>query len=495
MRPWALVAPVLVLLIALPLMRPLRRPDPRTVSDDELARLATIQALVERNSLAIEQTDFALTSQARWRQGHLYAQQPPMLAAMLSPAYRVLSWRGLTFARDPNRVAYILTLLGVTLPVAAAAGLIYRMGRLFELRRPWRTLLALAVVLASGLISYATVLNAHAPAAALILGAAGCFVHVTLTNRRLHSSIWLLAAGTCAALASAIDPPAILFLALFPLVILSLSWPWPHRLGGFAVYAAGLVLPLAIHFQLVRMAHPADSGWKQEAVAYLVPSQWATPAYSDIGFAAGDEDLEGLSLWGRGVRQLMRFAVALGGPHGAVSHFPILLLGILGVTMVMHRHWPGTTKMLASVSVACALGIVIFCATGGEPMFAARWHVVFLPLLIFWTGVWLRRRHHPAMWAVAALLFMFSLAVSLLGATGPMLRGGFGGLAEGRFSVVDAARNLVRPPTPLPTPSPWYTWSGVGPASARPTANAAAEPQAAASHELIDPELPGDSSN
>src|SRR2546428_299657 len=38
-RPWALSAPILVLLVCLPLLRPLRHPDPRDVSDDELARL------------------------------------------------------------------------------------------------------------------------------------------------------------------------------------------------------------------------------------------------------------------------------------------------------------------------------------------------------------------------------------------------------------------------------------------------------------------------
>jgi len=56
-------------------------------------------------------------------------------------------------------VPYLLTVLGVTLPAAGAAGLVYRMGRVFELRRPWRCGLAAAVVFGTGLVSYAVVLK------------------------------------------------------------------------------------------------------------------------------------------------------------------------------------------------------------------------------------------------------------------------------------------------------------------------------------------------
>jgi hypothetical protein len=41
-RPWAMAAPILVLVIALPMLRPLRHP--ANLSDDEALRLATIWA-------------------------------------------------------------------------------------------------------------------------------------------------------------------------------------------------------------------------------------------------------------------------------------------------------------------------------------------------------------------------------------------------------------------------------------------------------------------
>src|SRR5206468_6797051 len=80
-RPWALATPILVLLVALPLLRPLRHPDPREVSDEEAARLATIQALVEQHTFAIDRTSFSLPAGSAVRvNGQTFSDQPRMLA-------------------------------------------------------------------------------------------------------------------------------------------------------------------------------------------------------------------------------------------------------------------------------------------------------------------------------------------------------------------------------------------------------------------------------
>src|SRR6476469_6425243 len=127
-RPWGLSAPILVLLICLPLMRPLRHPDPGQVSDDEQARLATIEAVVEHRTFAIENTQFRATRNLIIpADGHWYADQSPVMSVLLSGPYWVLHLCGLTFEKDPILTEYLLTLLGVTLPIAFAAGLLYRM--------------------------------------------------------------------------------------------------------------------------------------------------------------------------------------------------------------------------------------------------------------------------------------------------------------------------------------------------------------------------------
>jgi len=171
-----------VLLVALPLLRPLRHPDPMRVSDDEMLRLATIQSLAERGNLIIDQTAPADVRGVIWIDGHRFSSQTPGLAAMLAGPYWAMRRMGFNIHDNSTLVPYLLTLIGATLPVALAGGLVYRMGRLFELRRMWRMAMALAVVFGGGLISYATVLNAHAPAAAAVLAAAACLIHLGVSK-------------------------------------------------------------------------------------------------------------------------------------------------------------------------------------------------------------------------------------------------------------------------------------------------------------------------
>src|SRR5580693_3883987 len=178
-RPWALATPIVVLLFCLPMLRPLHHPG--RASNDEQLRLATISALVEHvkdsgplsGRLAID-TGWFFSSHTISVDHHIYSDQPPMLAFLLSGPALILDWMGYHLRENSVLAPYLLTLLGVTLPVAGAAGLVYRMGRIFELRRQWRTALAAAVVFGTGLISYAVVLNPHVPAAVLVLAAAGC---------------------------------------------------------------------------------------------------------------------------------------------------------------------------------------------------------------------------------------------------------------------------------------------------------------------------------
>lgn len=453
-RPWALLGPVVVLIIALPLLRPLRHPDPRTVSDEELARLATVQAMVEHGTLAIDETDFLDTRVKVRRAGHYYSDQPPVMAALLAPSYWTMRHAGVDFAKRQDFAIYLLTLLGVTIPVAASAGLLYRMGRLFELRRPWRATLGLVTVLASGMVSYATVINPHAPAAALVLCGAACLIHVSITNKRVHGSVWLIMAGLCAAFAATIDPPAVIFLILLPAVIFALRWTTVQRFGGLAVYLLGAALPLVLHGALssnvpghgFRLRGPPGN---DSLFSFLNPDAHALPSGASADLDTPEEDAH-RSFWQRTAGAGERFVAALVGGHGLLSHFPIVILGVIGVSMVMHRHWPWTTKMLASVTLAGALLLLVLFsirrADWHGAMFASRWFVVFVPLLVFWTGAWLRRRHGRVSWAFAGVMLAFSLSVSIVGATGPLPREGFtADDGSERYTVAGALKNLMKP--------------------------------------------------
>src|SRR5258706_3597561 len=131
-RPWALCAPVVVLIIALPLLRPLRSPG--DVSENELSRLAAIEAYVEHDGPVINETQFFAdlrheNDEVPPRSGisavpgtitignKYYSDKPPVMAYLLSWPYAVMRRLGWDFTSNPAVVAYVLTMLGVTLPV------------------------------------------------------------------------------------------------------------------------------------------------------------------------------------------------------------------------------------------------------------------------------------------------------------------------------------------------------------------------------------------
>ena len=436
-RPWALSAPICVLLICLPLLRPLRHPDPRMISDDVQCRLATVQAIVEHHTLAIEQTDFNTSHCVVFRQdGHWFSDQSPVMSVLLSGPYWVMHRIGISFKRDPVLAEYLLTLLGVTLPMAFAAGLLYRMGRLFELRRPWRAGLALAIVVGSGWISYGTVLNGGAAATALVVVAAGCLVQATLTKKPAAALVWCFGSGLLASLGATYQPTAAVFLLLLLATVFALRWPLPIRLGSVGLYVTGAALPLFVFASLNRVI-------TGDYLPAALHSEMRPESANDAN-SADDQDDETPTFWQSVGRVSWRFCTALFGSHGLFTHFPILILGLLGVSMVMHRHWPATTKILAGVTVAggaiIILAYTLMQTQWRDAMFANRWFLVFLPLTVFWGGAWLRKSHRPGSWVAVAVLLCFSTVIALLGATDPEPRQGYD-----RYTAAGAYEHLVHP--------------------------------------------------
>jgi hypothetical protein len=298
-------------------------------------------------------------------------------------------------------------------------------------------------VMGSGLVSYATVLNPYAPAAALVLLAAAILVQVSIVNSPLRSGGYLTSAGFFAALAAAIDPAAIVFTVLFVAVILAMRWRWSLRIGGVLMYAIGIIPPVLLH---VALSIPITGDGRlglaplpAKVVRVVAPDALSKPADGDDDMLAAPP-----TIFQQAELFLDRLVGAFVGSHGMLSHFPILLIGLAGVAAVCHRHWPWTTKTLAIVTMAGAAIVILryvwLPVDWKWAMFGVRWYVVFLPMVLFWAGAWVRRDHHPAVWAMAGVLLAFSVGVSLIGATDPMPREGYD-----RYTAAGALRTLVRP--------------------------------------------------
>jgi hypothetical protein len=462
-RPWAMATPILVLVVALPLLRPLRSPELSAMSTNELSRLASIQAMAEHHTQEIDRTTFfpllryhnsGLPADTVQLDGKYYSDKAPVLSAILAGDYIILGWFGLTMERNGPLVVYLLTILCSVVPVAAVGGMVYRMGRLFELRRSRRALLAMAVTFGSGLLSYAVVINAHAPAAALVLGACACLVHITVAKEPTRTGAWLMASGFCAALAAVIDPAATVFFAGLVLVIIALRWRKRLRFGGVILYGVGAVPVIMFHAVLTvpitgDLLPPAFHPEMQRR-----DLRFAVASPTDVLDDAVDDDPSAPPTWLRSsLQSAWRVLGELVGSRGIFSHFPVLIFGLLGIGAVLRRHWPVATKVLAAVTLAGGALIVIgqpFMQREGSSIaissgaFGPRWFLVFLPLLLFWSGAWMRKQHHPVAWSLAGLTLAYSIAVSLIGTTAPFL------VAPGQYSAAVALRQLIHPPVNQP---------------------------------------------
>ena len=45
-------------------------------------------------------------------------------------------------------------------------------------------------------------------------------------------------------------------------------------------------------------------------------------------------------------------------------------------------------------AVRIMAGYIVLRVDWTQAMFGPRWFIVFLPLVLFWAGAWLRKRHH-----------------------------------------------------------------------------------------------------
>jgi hypothetical protein len=264
-------------------------------------------------------------------------------------------------------------------------------------------------------------------------------IHVVQSKRPARCGGWLALAGLSAATAITFDPAAIVLAPLLALVILAIRFRPSLRIAGVMLFLIGMAPPIVLHLvaavptgNLVPQSVHDDLAMRPRMPAFVV-----SPAEAD------EDDITTPSMWLLIGKYVNRVWSALVGSHGILSHFPLVIFGFIGIFAVMHRHWPGSTKMLAIATGVGALVIVLgYCASQvqrRDAMFASRWFVVFLPFLVYWIGAWARRAHSRVTWCIAGAVALFSVTVSLIGATNPYPREGFD-----RYPVVGALLDLVQ---------------------------------------------------
>ncbi|HEX8340792.1 MAG TPA: hypothetical protein VF624_07780 [Tepidisphaeraceae bacterium] len=433
-RPWALAGPILVLLIAAPLVRPLLQP--AVASGRERATLLSVRSLLTNHSLSIRPpADLPAGDFYRGPDGRIFGAEPPVFSVYLAGVAWGIERTGVRFDRNPLLLEYLLIFFAVVVPTALACGLLYRCGRVFELTRPWRVALALACVLATGWLSFAVVLLPHALATALVTASAASVVHVLIAKKPNLAVGWLLGGGFAAGAAAAIEPSAGWALLAMPAAVLALPHGRRVRFFGLLLCVLGATSPLALHVSLCELV---TGDW--------LPPRWHMNALSDATAALTSEDRApgDVSAWASAGRAVNRFFVFTIGSHGVLSHFPILVVAAAGTLTVLRRHWPRSVKCLAG-GAALGLLVLVCLRTAGrvDPSdvdFAAPKLLTPLPILLLCGGAWLRRTHPPATRVTIALAAVVSVVITLIGAAAPAPPEGYTG-----YTAAQAVERLLLP--------------------------------------------------
>jgi hypothetical protein len=442
-----LAGSVLILVVCLPLLRPLRQPDSRRWGEEEQMIASTVQSIVEQRSLAIDQSIFGKSPVAIEYAGRHFSPYPPMYSVLLAPAYWGLLRYGLDYSDNIIFVQYVLTLVGAALPTALCVGLIYRLGRMFELRRPLRVLLGLVAVVGGGLIAYGVALNRHAPAAMLILIALSCVSHLAVTSHP-HRDLWYALIGGCAAaLAGTLDPPMLVAGTLFAIVMLAMRWSIAMRVSALLLYLIGGAPVVMLNLALLHNAGMPITRmfWAQEPMVNVpVATPAEKPAFT-LPEAEEDSEMQPSLVrvaWKHVANWLGRVIDGLIGEHGILSHFPICILGVIGAIWVLHRNWTSMTKCMAGITLISSLIVLLAYSLAPPPKsltFGAPWFAATAPMLLIWVGAWMRHNHRVQSWSAAGILLAFSMLVALIGMSDPSPRGGYKG-----YSFAEAAMDFVR---------------------------------------------------
>lgn len=306
---------------------------PRPISWNDRSRFATIESIVDRGTVAIDGSPFAvgLGDEYRYR-GHLYSDKSPLLAVQGAAVAKAASAFGVTLQRTPGAAAYVIVLGTAGLWFALGCAYAYAFQRLLGITPRGAAVVAAISGLGTLTLPYATVLANHVPAGAAALAA--IYHYARGRDRRADAAL----GGVFAALAFAFDPPAaIVVLAAVPLLFRGPADRWGAVLAGF--------LPIVL--AQVAFNHTVSAGFGPPA---LDPVSWSDP--SSPFHARANEPLTYFDT----PRAFLAYAAyVLVGGKGLFSYTPVALVCAYGLGVMWRT--PGTWR---TVALAVALPVVAY---------------------------------------------------------------------------------------------------------------------------------------
>jgi hypothetical protein len=409
------------------------------------SRLATIESLVDRHTLAIERSIFVEvpdpaaspyspddlllrkgTADKLLIQGHYYSDKSPVPALLLAGVYQGLqTCCGMTARAQPDRFCHAMTLAGAGLPYVVAVWCCFRLGRPLRLSLALRLTLTASFALATVALPYAQHVNNHimllGVASTLMLGLA--WLAQDARDGRVSWPL-LLGLGTLTGLGYTIDLGAgpVLVVCAASLVAYRCGPVWPVAVFALAALP-WLVLHHAVNFAVGGTFKPANA----------VPEYFLWP-----GSPFNAQNLTGGWNHGSVGHCLAYLADLLVGNRGFLGHNLPLFLALPGLCYLLRRRpadrpevlfaacWCGGTWLAYGLTsnnhsgVCCSIRwfvpllapayYVLALFLREQPRYRADllllsgWGTV-LAVLMAWHGPWMRHMV-PGFWPIQAAAFM-----------------------------------------------------------------------------------------
>ncbi len=177
----------------------------QVTSWNDASRFATIEAVVEQGTFAIERTRFAKTGDRIFHAGHFYSDKPPSLSLLGAGVYAGLRGLGVSLDRDPARAIYGVTLLTVGVLSLLGLGCGDRALGILGARGSARAVVLCGLAFGTLFLPYSTVMNNHTVCGALWA------IHFFCLLRMRDSALQAALAGALLALVVVTDISVLFF--------------------------------------------------------------------------------------------------------------------------------------------------------------------------------------------------------------------------------------------------------------------------------------------
>lgn len=368
-----------------------------------IARLATIESLVERGTPDIDGASLPPTPDKVLIDGRLYGGQLPFLQYAAAPLYGALkSVFGLSLSEDTRLVYAVITIGTVGLLSSLMVAFFFDLMSVFGLTGRRALQSAAALGLGTLVLPYSTVFNPHIIAAAFIFFA----LRLLFRGPRSYGAFSM---GLLIGAALVIDPvPG----GAFCVALLFFFTCGAARRRLLLPFLAGVLVPLVVHcFISIR------------SFGTVLPVNIYPAHYRYPGSIFDETSLSGVASHASLAGFLEYCYHAVAGRRGLFSYNPVLVFPLVTLLWCAFSRREGGRRPEAIVIIS-ASAATVFCyllktVNYGGWSFGMRFFVPLIPAVAIYLGPFLAKRRRLLVRALFVLSLCFSVAVSLIGVMGP----------------------------------------------------------------------------